>query len=194
MCTTVIFQYKCGCSEPVVFECPFSSPPIPSSGSSSSPSESLRAHAHRNCSKRYRLQQEKLYSSQQALWTTASNTSTLHAEALMLAETPVPPLPKPSCVQIEKGEEKNSSEIPVTELDELCHDCWQHELELAKQAEAEDEDEAITGDDDEGQGNGANSNRILREIFSNELVRSPHSPAGNANRGVSSSAESFPPH
>lgn len=191
MCTTVIFQYKCGCSEPVVFECPFSAPPISSSGSSSSPSENLRAQAHQNCSKRYRLQQEKLFSSSKRSGQTTSNLSSPHAKPSGCAGTPVSPFPKPTCLQIEKAEEHSLGETPVTELDELCHDCWQHELQLAKQSE--DEDTAVTEEGDEEEGNRVQVNaRILREISPNELVISPNIANINVNMTPMSSARSFP--
>ncbi|KAI0527881.1 hypothetical protein F5B22DRAFT_8837 [Xylaria bambusicola] len=184
MCTTVIFQYKCGCAERVVFECPFSSTTTQSSTSSlsSSPSESLRAHAHRNCSRRYQLQQQKLFASK---GTTKPSTilSSHQTQSQMQTGIPVLPFPKPSCLQIGKPEEQR---IAVTELDELCHDCWQLELQLTKQRESNDSDTMET-DGDEQEDSGMNA-RVLREMFLNELVVPPQ----NANLGATSSAESFP--
>ena len=94
-------------------------------------------------------------------------------------------------MQIEKAEEHSLGETPVTELDELCHDCWQHELQLAKQSE--DEDTAVTEEGDEEEGNRVQVNaRILREISPNELVISPNIANINVNMTPMSSARSFP--
>ncbi|KAK5631763.1 hypothetical protein RRF57_007477 [Xylaria bambusicola] len=87
---------------------------------------------------------------------------------------------------IGKAEEHSTSEAVITELDELCHDCWQRELRLTKQRE-NDGSSTMETDRDEQDDSGINTH-VLREIFPNEFIVSPQ----NANLGAMSSAERLP--
>ncbi|KAI1429348.1 hypothetical protein F5Y12DRAFT_482167 [Xylaria sp. FL1777] len=183
MCSTIIFQYRCGCAERVVFECPFSLTAISSPGSS----KSLRAHVHKNCSRRYRLHQQKLFSLKRT--TEKSSTPSLHQapSSPLQMEIPILPPPQPPCRQIGKAEEQNASETAVTEIDEICHDCWQHELRLAKKTE-DDGASSTTMRDGEEQGENIANTHVLKERPVNELIL----PPPNMSLEAVSSTESFP--
>ncbi|RWA07645.1 hypothetical protein EKO27_g7454 [Xylaria grammica] len=181
MCSTVTFQYKCGCAERIVFECPF--PSITSSNSS----KSLHAHARRICSRRYRLHQQKLFRQKQTA-TTTTPTSYDVPTLSMPMNLPFLPLPKPYSPKPEKIQGKKAHECTVTEIDEMCHDCWQRSLRLTKQRDGDDgvSADAMRNEEEDEEGNFINA-RVLREMPVNELILPPSS----TSLGVQSSAESF---
>ncbi|KAI1167479.1 hypothetical protein F5B18DRAFT_647727 [Nemania serpens] len=163
MCSTVIFQYRCGCAERVVFECPFSSTTDSVSG------ENLHQHPRQNCSQRHR---HKLFPSK--MTTSAANIPSSH-QALS-SRPKIPVLPPPTLLYPEIGETREEQEASeaTTALDEACHDCWQRSLRLARQGD----------DDEEGMGDLANS-RVLREISANRVIL----PPPRTNSGATLSTE-----
>ncbi|KAH8159492.1 hypothetical protein CIB48_g8763 [Xylaria polymorpha] len=185
MCSTVIFLYKCGCAERVVFECSFSST------TNSNASNSLRALSHQNCARRYRLHQQKLFPPNKATTTETAPTPSSH-QALpqsLGSNIPILPPPKSTCPKTEKSEGKKAGETIVTELDESCHDCWQSDLQLAKQQDDDDTSSLTSMKDDERSVRDLANTRILREKSVNELILPPTPPpiitdsGGNVVRG-----------
>lgn len=182
MCSTVIFQYRCGCSERVVFECPFSSTANSVSG------ENLHPRPRRNCPKHHRNQLEKLFPSK----TTTLSTSSIPSPHQALSQpsqvkNPILP-PTLLCPEIERTKEQKENEA-TTSLDEACHDCWQRSLRLARRGDDDSTaSSAIMIDNEEGIDNPANS-RILKEISANRVILPPpRSDSGAALSTVSSSA------
>ncbi|KAI0440182.1 hypothetical protein F4803DRAFT_553326 [Xylaria telfairii] len=187
MCSTVIFRYKCGCAERVVFECSFSST------TNSNASSSLRALSHQNCARRYRLHQEELFPPNKATLATVTPTPPSH-QALpqsLGTDIQVPPSPKPTCPKTEKSKEQKAGETTVTELDESCHDCWQSDLQLAKQRDDDDTSSLTSMKDDEKDVRNLANTRILREKPLNELILPPPSPPIITDSGATSSTGSF---
>ncbi|KAI0914367.1 hypothetical protein F4823DRAFT_558063 [Ustulina deusta] len=184
MCSTVIFRYKCGCAERVVFECPFSL----TTTSSSNSSKSLRAHARGNCSRRrYRLHQQKLFPAKRTTETTTTASS--HRAQPLSLRMKIPILLPPessSYPQTAKAKEQDTSETTITEIDDICHDCWQRELRPAKQRDDGGASSAPMRDA-EDQENLAHT-YVLRERPVNEVILLPPS----TSLGAVSSAESFP--
>ncbi|KAI3337384.1 hypothetical protein HD806DRAFT_37557 [Xylariaceae sp. AK1471] len=163
MCSTVIFQYTCGCTEHVVLECPFSS-------------SAANSHSHSHaCSRRYRRHQQKLFQP-----TTSSSL------ALSLRMKISPRLPPPRLASLEDTAETKQT-TTTTELDEECHDCWKRNrirnLKLAKKTD-DDTASSVTMRDEEED---VMDSRILRERSVNEVILPP--PRRNVD--VTSSARSF---
>ncbi|KAI0455546.1 hypothetical protein F5B21DRAFT_193216 [Xylaria acuta] len=187
MCSTVIFQYKCGCTEHVVFECPFSST------TNSNASSSLRALSHQNCSRRYRLHQQKLFPPEDAMTraTTPSSYQTLSQSLGM--KMPILPPPKLVCPRTEKTKERKAGETTITELDEICHDCWQSDVRLAKQKDDSDTASSTPTRACEREVEDPANTRILRERSVNELILLPPPPPPIiTDSGVTSSTDSVP--
>ncbi|KAI1754337.1 hypothetical protein F4782DRAFT_51726 [Xylaria castorea] len=182
MCSTVIFQYKCGCIEHVVFECPFSST------TSSDTRSSLRALSHQNCSRRYQSHQRKLLLPENAT-TTATAPSSQQAQLQPLwIEIPT----KLVCPKTEKAKGQKASETTITELDESCHDCWQSYVRLVKQKHDSDTaSQNSTGNREKEVEHIANT-RVLRERAVNELILPPPPPPPIiTDSGVTLSTEGF---
>ncbi|KAI8953937.1 hypothetical protein F4801DRAFT_66648 [Xylaria longipes] len=184
MCSTVIFQYKCGCAERVVFECPFSWTTV------SNASTSLRALSHQNCSRRYRIHQQKLFPPENATTTVTTPSSHQEYSQSFGMKIPILPPPKLVCPRTGKMKEQKAGEAPMTELDEKCHDCWQSDLRLARQKEDSDTASSTSMRDCEMEVEDLANTRILRERSVNELILPPPPPI-IPDSGVTSSADGF---
>ncbi|KAI0808462.1 hypothetical protein GGR55DRAFT_192764 [Xylaria sp. FL0064] len=162
MCSSVIFQYRCGCTERVVFECPFFSTTV--SSSSNDPD----THAHGNCLRHYQQHQKKLLPPRTTR-TTASPPS--HEEQSLSLRTMKIPILKPeaSYPQTEDDTTQDTSQTAMTEIDDICHDCWQRELQLAKHRD-DDSSPSITTTDGEEQEENLDDIHVLREMSMNELI------------------------
>ncbi|KAF2969195.1 hypothetical protein GQX73_g4440 [Xylaria multiplex] len=172
MCSTVVFHYKCGCSERVVFECPFSSAP------SSNLAKGLHADSRQNCSRRYRLHQKKLFPPQKLTVATTTIPSS--------PKLPILPPPKLYSSKSENTEEREADGETTTEIDEICHDCWQRGLGSTKQRDNDSTSSTTMGDYEDDKENRVNV-RVLRERSVNELILPPLS----TNPGTVSSIENF---
>ncbi|KAI0537342.1 hypothetical protein GGR58DRAFT_351943 [Xylaria digitata] len=172
MCSTVIFHYKCGCAERVVFECPFSLT------TSSNLAKGLHTDSRQSCSRRYRLHQKKLFPPQKR---TAATTTTLSPPKL-----PILPPPKSYSSKSENTEEQETNREATTEVDEICHDCWQRSLGPTKQRDDDGTSSTTIGDYEDDKENLVNV-RVLRERSVNELILPPLS----TNLGAVSSTENF---
>ncbi|KAI1281249.1 hypothetical protein F5Y07DRAFT_291252 [Xylaria sp. FL0933] len=180
MCSTVIFEYRCGCTERVVFKCPFSSATV--SSSSNGPG----THTHRDCSRHYQRHQRKLLPPRRTTKSTAS-PSPSHEEQSPYPITMNIPIsthqaPYP---QIEENARQDTSETAMTEIDDICHDCWQRELRLVKQRD-DDGNSLTTTTDGEEQEENPDEIYVLREMSPNELILFQPSVSSEAR----SSAES----
>ncbi|KAI8634636.1 hypothetical protein F5Y19DRAFT_469698 [Xylariaceae sp. FL1651] len=151
MCSTVIFEYTCGCTERVVFKCPFSSTLYSSS--------SLRSRSN-NCSRRQRRHLQELFQPPRPP----------HGQPLALRREipalPLPSLPCPNSTTIGQ-----LSETAATKLGEECHDCWRRSLQLEQDTNGKNADSSSSvarGADEE-----RNTSRVLREMTPNELARMP---------------------
>ncbi|TRX91328.1 hypothetical protein FHL15_007750 [Xylaria flabelliformis] len=189
MCSTVIFRYKCGCAERVVFECPFSS-----TTTNSNASDSPRALSHQNCSRRYRLHQQKLLPPENATATATVSSSQQEQTQFLWMEIPIRPIPRSRsvCPQTEKTKEQKTDKITITDIDESCHDCWQSDVLLKRQKR--DSDTASSQISTRSCNKEVESiayTRILRERPVNELVLPPLSPPPPiiTELGVTSSTE-----
>ncbi|KAI0971141.1 hypothetical protein F4678DRAFT_433834 [Xylaria arbuscula] len=182
MCCTVMFQYKCGCIERVDFECPFSTDSITDSSSSNSP----RSITHQTCSRPYRLHQQKLFSPETTIKTAITPFSRQEQLLPLRIKGSILPLPEFSGQEIAKPEKRNIGEATVTEIDDLCHDCWQREVQLTKQRDGDSAPSTTTKDGEEQQAILANTH-ILREKPVNELIL----PRPSVSLEAMSSADSF---
>ncbi|KAI1117093.1 hypothetical protein F5Y14DRAFT_457960 [Nemania sp. NC0429] len=182
MCSTVIFQYRCGCAERVLFECPFS---VSVSG------EDLCTPPRHSCSKHHRRLLKKLFLSKGVISTTASIPSSYQALLSQSSRTEIPALPRPTLLSPEiedvnmKEQDANES---TTALDETCHDCWQRSLRLARRGDDDDNNTTASPAlmDNEGEMENLADSRILREISGNRV----RLPPSRTNSGVSLSRES----
>ncbi|KAI0554194.1 hypothetical protein F4679DRAFT_349352 [Xylaria curta] len=170
MCSTVIFRYKCGCTERVVFECPFSS-------TTSSNINSLRVLSHQNCSRRYQFHQQKLLPPENATAAaTVPSSQQGQSQPLWMMEIPILPPSSSVCPKTEKTKEQKADKITITELDENCHDCWQNDVLLERQKRDSDTaSQNSTKNCEKNMGDIANT-RILRERPLNELILPPPPP------------------
>ncbi|KAI1312146.1 hypothetical protein F5Y03DRAFT_265571 [Xylaria venustula] len=182
MCCTVVFQYKCGCAERIVFECPFSTVSVTDSSSSNS----LRSIAHQTCSRPYRLHQQKLFSPKATTKTTTTPSSRREQLLPLRLKGSILTLPELSGQENATPEKRNIGEAAATEIDDLCHDCWQREVRLTKQRDGNSAPSTTTRDSEE-QGKILVNANILREKSVNELILSRPS----VSLEVMSSADSF---
>jgi hypothetical protein len=181
MCCTVIFKYRCGCAERVVFECPFSST------TNSILDERRDTDSHQNCSRHYRRHQEKLFAPEK---TTATTTASPSHQALPQSLQIMIPILPPSglpCSKPEKTSEQKISETKTSELDDICHDCWQRSLRLAKQEDDDGVASSATMTDDKEEVEHIANSRILRERSVNEFIL----PQPTTDSALVSSSESF---
>ncbi|KAI0429184.1 hypothetical protein F5Y09DRAFT_357082 [Xylaria sp. FL1042] len=135
----------------------------------SSSSNNLAADVHQDCSQRYKRHQKKLLLPRRT--TKPTPTPSSHKEQslpLRTMKTPILP-PQPSYPQIGKKERQVTSETAVTEIDDICHDCWQRELQLAKQRD-DDSNSSTTTRDGEEQEENMDNTHVLREMSMNELI------------------------
>ncbi|KAI1735559.1 hypothetical protein F4680DRAFT_302375 [Xylaria scruposa] len=186
MCSTIIFRYKCGCTERVVFECPFSSTP------SSNINNGLRVLSHQNCSRRYRSHQQKLLPPENATATATVHSSRQEqSQPLWMMEIPILPPSSSVCLKTEKTEEQKADKIIITELDEDCHDCWQNNVLLERQKRDSDTASQTSAKNCEKNMEGMANTRILRERPLNELILPPppSPPPIITDMGVASSTE-----
>ncbi|KAI0105530.1 hypothetical protein GGR51DRAFT_192597 [Nemania sp. FL0031] len=181
MCATIIFQYTCGCVERVIFECPFSSITNPILD------EDLNIHSDQKCSRRYRCHQERLLATEKT--TDTNTTPPSHQTLSQSLKMIIPFLPPPNSEypETKTNKEQKTSETKTAKLDDLCHDCWQHSLWLAKQKDENNITSSTRmkrdGEDAEDMAN----SRVLKEISVNEVIL----PRRNSDPGVSSSGGSF---
>ncbi|KAI0856620.1 hypothetical protein F4860DRAFT_398746 [Xylaria cubensis] len=183
MCSTVIFRYKCGCAKHVVFECPFSST------TNVNPSDSLRVLSHQNCSRRYRLHQQKLLPPENATATATVPSSQQEQAQLSWMKIPIRPLLKPVCSQNEKIKEEEADKITITDIDESCHDCWQSDVLLKRQKRDSDTASQNSTRSCDKEVESIDYTRILRERPVNELIPPPPPPRIITDLGVVSSTE-----
>ncbi|KAI0402732.1 hypothetical protein F4802DRAFT_574885 [Xylaria palmicola] len=168
MCSKVIFLYKCGCAERVLFECPFSS-----------------TQQYPNCSKRYRRHQQSLLAPNSlAKPTTAPSPQQSPPDSSQI-EVPTSPPSGHTSPRTTQTEARQARETRTTDVDDVCHDCWQSNLRLDNPTDHDDIVSPNTMGDDEGQAGNLATSRILREISLNELML----PPPNLNTGPVSSAE-----
>ncbi|KAI0201495.1 hypothetical protein F4808DRAFT_127865 [Astrocystis sublimbata] len=213
MCSGVIFQYKCGCAERVVFECPFSSPsPSPSpSPSASEANTSLRALSHHNCVRRYRVHQQNLLppsengrgaataiprgsKASDSIGNGAAGDHGVAGATASFPDSGSARLPSNSASQPlnmrflgglrstcpEQGAGSGGG-LPVTEIDECCHDCWQSDVlrELEEGKASEDYEMEVDGDldfdmdADTDVDESCETPRVLRELTLSEINALP---------------------
>ncbi|KAI1821787.1 hypothetical protein F4861DRAFT_441744 [Xylaria intraflava] len=166
MCSTVIFRYVCGCTERTVFECPFSS------ATSLTSKRGAHARSNQSCARRHRRHLKRLLRSETQRAATVTEATTPSPRLITLplrTKTPVLSPPRLSRSQLVKPERRNLIEVPITEVDEMCHDCWIHGLQVAKQRD-NDKDLSIATPDDEDNTDDLTSTHVLKERSVNELA------------------------
>ncbi|KAI1128051.1 hypothetical protein F5Y10DRAFT_181828 [Nemania abortiva] len=182
MCAIVVFQYRCRCTERVVFECPFSS------ATNSILGEDLQMQPQQNCSRRYRRHQERLLTPEnttETAVTTPSHRPSLSRPLQMMIPILLPPtLPYP---EKERTNGQKTIETKTTEIDELCHDCWRHSLWLAKQKDDDKSASSSTIRDNIDEADDVANRGILRERSANEFIL----PQPNTDSEAVSSGGSF---